>query len=271
MKPNAPWLNSMFGGNNNDPFVISDILSVEGSSAPGNNVNSVTVTLGVAPTGEIYTESALMFSPPGILSVPLPVGSTNTGSFVPSKISQFGAQAISYVRNDQHIILGTRDTRTQFTPGNLQPGETAVYATGSSACSLYKLDGSITHMTTATSDNASNVYFQVSPTAFTFMAPWGRMVFDATGLHFSTASGATFDMGGLNIPGPLAALGTYCNIGAGSIGLTGGTVMLGKSTSGIWNQVCYPLSPVLTPIPVQAGPVTTSPVTASPTVFVAGL
>lgn len=248
-KPNAPW-----AGNptqqGQDYITLADILSVQGSSEPGNSVNSLTVNLGVGYSGEIVTKNALLFQPTGVLALPLGPGSIDSsGNFVGSDVSKESAQAVAYVRNDQWIVLGTRDTRTQFTPGNLQPGETAVFATGSPAQTIHKLDGSVTMMTIAASDNTSQVYLSVSPTALTFMAPWGRLVFDATGFHVATQSGAQLDLSGIAAPG-LGSLSSFCNINAGIVSIPASAVNLGPPGPLGYTQVVYSVAPGVPGIPL---------------------
>lgn len=258
-KPSAPW-----AGNptqqGQEYITLADILGTQGSEESGNSVNSITLNLGVAYSGETVTSNALLFTPPGLTSIPLGPGSIDSnGNFVGSNTSQEAAQAVAYVRNDQWIVLGTRDTRTQFTPGNLQPGETAVYATGSPAQTIHKLDGSVTMATIASSDNTSQVYLSVSPTALTFMAPWGRLVFDATGFHVATATGAQFDLSGIAAPGPLSSVSTFANINAAIINMNGSSVNLGLPTAGYFQAVISPVpAPSGTPLPPFSTTVSTS-------------
>jgi hypothetical protein len=265
MKPIVPWV----GGTNipRETISISDVLGIGTSSTPGNNVNSIKLNLGVGYTGESYTQDALLFNSPGITSVPLGPGTFNTsGIFVGSNTSPFSTQAVSVVRNDQHIVLGVRDTRTQFTAGNLEPGETAVYATGSTARTVYKNDGSITHLTTS-DDGKSAIYQQLSPTGWTLFMPFGKIVFDATGFHMSLASGAQFHMGGLNAPGPLSGLSSFISMSAGMISLPAATVNLGLAGPQGYSQALFSTAPEPPGVTQLAGPVTI-PFTPSQSIFV---
>jgi hypothetical protein len=256
-KPTSSWIGNP-GTTPMKYITLADVIGTTGSGTPGNSINSIMLNLGVAPTGEAITADAMLFNPSGLLSIPLGPGTfDSSGNFTASNTSPTATEAVAFVRNSQYIVLATRDTRTQFTPGNLKPGETSVYATGSAARTVYKLDGSVTTMTT-TPDGSSQVYFQVSPTAFTFMAPWGKMTFDATGLHFSTTSGATFDMGGLNFGG-LPSLSTYATINAGTISLPGSAVMLGQP-----NPVTGYSPAVIPTLPLTAIPGTPLVVSSAP-------
>jgi hypothetical protein len=264
-RPTAPWIGDP-ATTPKEYITIADVIGSGGSSAPGNVTNSITLNLGVAFSGETRTVDAMVFCPSGLMSIPLGPGAINSsGDFIAANTSPTSAQAVAFVQNNQYAVLGIRDTRTQFTPGNIQPGETAIYAPGSPARTVYKLDGSATTSTTTAA--GKQVYWQVSPTALTFIAPWGRIVFDETGFHIATASGATFDFGGLNFGG-LPSLSSYATLNAGVITLPGSVVNLGQPGPTGYQQVLYPLSPVVAPTPVQAGPVTTTPVTASQSVYV---
>lgn len=154
-------------------LTVCDVIGVNTNQQSGDTPNSITLNLGVAYTGESYTQDALMFQPAGFTSIPLGPGTVDqsTSNLSGSNTSQTSAQAVSYIRNDQYITLGFRDVRNQFTPGNLNPGETAVYASGSQARTTYKNDGSLTHLTLT--PDGQGVYLRLSPTALTFVAPWG--------------------------------------------------------------------------------------------------
>lgn len=247
-KQNSNW---MSGSSSPQSFItLADVLGSGGSATPGNNVNSITLNLGVAYTGESYTQDALLFTPPGIISIPQGPGSyDNSGNFNGTDTSPAGAQAVAYVRNDQWIVLGTRDTRTQFTPGNLQPGETAVFATGSTAASLYKLDGSVTHMTTS-SDNSSQCYTSISPTGWSVVTPFGTLTLDANGFAVRLSNGASFVLGGLNFPGPLSAVSSYAMLTAGTVTVPASTINLGNPGPEGYQQVVYPLAPIVPGIPL---------------------
>jgi hypothetical protein len=118
---------------------------------------------------------------------------------------------------------------------NITEGDTVVAPTGADAGQamvIVKKDGSITlHATSNNDTNGHSVFFRVSPTAFQFVAPWGRMIFDASGVHWTTKSGARFDMGGISIPGLPSLLadsfGSYVKLSAATLKMAGGSVYLG--------------------------------------------
>jgi hypothetical protein len=164
-KPSIAWS----GDPNTIPvqyLTICDVLAVgpTASSDSTNSVNSVTMTLGNAQTGEIYTTSAILFNAPGIYSVPLPPGTISNNKFTPSSVSLTGSQVIAFPRNDQWIVLAVRDTRTQLNPGNIQPGEAAMQATGSAGRNIIKNDGSI-NLYTLNGNNSMGLFITPSNNA----------------------------------------------------------------------------------------------------------
>lgn len=247
---------------NSPSYTISifDIMNTETAASSGTvsaKTGAALVTLGYAETGEINSV-AEVWHPAGLLSIPaLPnANNNNTDS----------AQAMAFVRGDQNMAFAFRDTRTELLAGNVAPGETVLYNSGNARVSL-KTDDSITLSTKDGSGNA--VYFQLSTTALTFMSPWGRIVFDATGFYVATANGCTFNMGGISLPGPLSSLSSTITMSSGIINLSStSALMLGAGS--VYGQVVVPISPYFptvfgnppgTPLP----PFTT---TTSPNVYV---
>jgi hypothetical protein len=222
---------------------VRDILNVQ-TAASSNTTNattgSVTLTLGLAESGEVTNSSAELWSPPGIISAPLPPAQSTDNINA--------SQVLCIQRGDQNIAFATRDTRSQFAAGNIQPGETYVYATGSEARTGYKLDGSVTNFTK--NANGESVYSVVSPTSIEWQAPFGQLIMDATGLHYR-GCGVLIDIGAMNIPA-ISALGlnSYVSINAGTIMLKSPAVMLGIGP--VFNQAVVPYAPSMVagqPIP----------------------
>lgn len=122
-------------------------------------------------------------------------------------------QGLVLKRSDQDIIFATRDTRGTAILGNLSDGETCVYASASQARTVWKADGSVSHITT--DDNTvkgNSVFIRVDPKTIRFystnVGQWG----DATGWHMRTWHGAKFDMTGIGLPAPFSALGLNSTI-----------------------------------------------------------
>lgn len=142
------------------------------------------------------------------------------------------AQAYCITQSDYDICIASSDQRTSAMYGQLKDGETSLFASTGQARCMAKADGSISLMTT--SDNTKDgamVAIRVLPTAIQFIAPWGKLVFDATGLHVLTLAGARLDLGAMiGLPAPLSSLSSYATISAGIVNCDGSSVNLGPST-----------------------------------------
>lgn len=170
-------------------------------------------------------------------------------------------QGVTLNRGDRDIVIATKDLRSQAIYGNLKEGETCLYAAGPDGngqgrVSL-KADGSITLYTTDDNTPAGNgVYLKLSRKSLSFVAPWGKLTFDATGFHLTTSSGARLDLGNVALPGPLSALmPNYARITASTITLDSTAIMLGPSASnggtGAYMSAAYSVVPPVAPgIPI---------------------
>lgn len=211
--------------------------------------NSVEVQLGDVVNEDPESYGAQWIQQSGFCSLP--------PNAVPNKKS---AEAILLKGTNRDYVFGSRDVASQANYGNLKPGESCIYAAGpdgtGQARVMCKADGSVNLYTTDTNKADGNgVYFQVSPTGFYMMAPWGKFVFDATGFHMKTSSGASFDLGALGLPGPLSALGTFARITAASVTLDSAGIMLGPP--GVYFPAAYgPLAGM--PVPPFASLASTS-------------
>lgn len=136
---------------------------------------------------------------------------------------QKSAQAVLMSAGDHDIAIASQDTRYQDRYGNLDHGETVVYAVGpdgtGQARILLKKDGSVTLFTTDTNTAAGqSVYFRVKKDGFDWVAPWGTLKFDSTGFHVLHGSGASFDLGGIGgLPAPLDQISSYVRMEAGTV------------------------------------------------------
>lgn len=226
---------------------VADVLFAE-TAANANSPNavngSVTVNLGYAESGELQSSQAEVWGVTGILSVPaLPEKTANNTD---------AAQCLYYNRSGQNIAFAFRDTRSQAQAGNINPGETCIYSPIGAGRALFKVDGSVTLVTT--SDNTAegdNLTFTLSPTGVYFKAPFGKMTFDATGFHVANSTGARIDLMSAAAPGPLAALvGNSINITTSSFTVNSGSINLGPQT-GINLPAVYGVTPVVSPgIPI---------------------
>jgi hypothetical protein len=228
-----------------EQVALVSINAVNSVDVPGNNVNSILLTLGNPSTGETFTTDAIMMGPPGLISLPLGPGTVDsTGAALdPSATSATGANAIAACRDDQWAVFGIRDTRTQPNAGNAQPGETTLFASGSPAAVSCKLDGSVTLSTQTSSGQL--VYLSISPTAASFTSPWGTIIFDQASLRINHISGASFYLGGApsTIPSPLNTLiGSVCTISASNLTLGAPFINLGDGMNTPFLSSALPLT-----------------------------
>lgn len=186
-------------------------------------------------------------------------------------------QAITLNQGSNDLIIATRDLRGSQIYGNLGEGETCIYAGGpegtSQAKVLVKADGSITLYTTDdNTPNGAGVYFRIGPDKLSFIAPWGRLLFDAAGLHIETQNGGGFDLSNVNSP-PLIVNGSSCRITATTVSLDAPQVFLGPSAAsgtasgGVFFGAAYGIVPPVAPsIPILgtgAGAVTVAASTST--------
>lgn len=217
---------------------IEDLFNF-GASIMGSVVNeknnTISVTTGDAIIGEVTGPSTQLWQNCGFASRPA-MAAPGLGS----------AESINIVRANGDISIATRDLRDQAIYGNLGPGDTCVYGTGATGLGQARVyvngnDGSVTISTTADSqsggakntDTGVGVYLRIDTDKLQFTAPWGSLVFDRSGFHLKTASGAGFDL--INMPASLVAFGGNCQakITASQITMDAPSVFLGPSpTSG---------------------------------------
>lgn len=194
-------------------FDRCDILATDKST------DEVRVSIGDNQTGVGFQSSTSVWGVDGFCSAPDAPDANGT------------CEAL-FVRNgDEKIVIGRRDRRIDAKSGNLQPGDKAIITSGASRVVVKKSDNSVVLYTTDNGgDDGNGVYLKLAGNKLEFRAPWGRLTFDASGLHISTVHGATFDMGGLSgIPAPLSALSTYVHANAATCSLRAPTVLLGPS------------------------------------------
>ncbi len=253
---------------NKDILTISDIIGIGTNNTPGNTTNSITLQLGNATSGEVYTQDAMLFNSPGLMSLPVPPGTIDiNGNFTPSTTSSSGAQAISFMRNDQYIVLGTRDTRLQSNPGNIGPGETCLYGLLGQAAVTCKADSSITLSTTSTGDaTGTNIQLTVSPKGLYFVSPFGSLSFDAAGFRVSTINGASFNIMGTSDP----TTGNAIMMSAGQVTVSSAMITLGNpETTALPLGVVYTAATPAPGIPAATPPtVVALPMFVSTSVFV---
>jgi hypothetical protein len=125
-------------------------------------------------------------------------------------------QALVLKEGGQGHVMPLGDPRVDPKLPQLKPGESLQYG-AAGHFTRHLADGSIVRMTTDQGGGddgaAKSVYDEVSPTGFRWVAPWGKIIFDASGLQITTASGAKFTLGPIGgLPPPFDSLGSYCSI-----------------------------------------------------------
>jgi hypothetical protein len=142
---------------------------------------------------------------------------------------QSGCQGIAIKRGDRDLVFATRDVRAANIYGNLAMGETCVYAAGSQARTVYKADGSITHITTDDNTATGNsVLSRTTPTEERFWAPFGKRWHDVSGFHVRTWHGAKFDLGGLGLPAPFNIYSSMAALSADVVHIDAAVLSLGR-------------------------------------------
>jgi hypothetical protein len=198
---------------------------------------TVTIQTGDVVAAEVISNSAAWWQQVGFVSRP-----------AAAQAGVAAAQVVTIKQGTTDVAIASRDPRGQAIYGNLGPGDTCVYAPGPTgngqACVQVKGSGAVTLYTTDDNTSEGNgVYLRVDPTKLAFVAPWGSLVFDASGLHVKTANGARIDLGGVAAPGPLSSLiPSYARITAGMVTLDSAACMLGP-VAGTYQAACLTTAP----------------------------
>lgn len=141
-----------------------------------------------------------------------------------------GGRGHAWVLEDPRVV--------PFLP-TLRPGEAMFYGAAGQFVRC-KADGSISLMTTDATVpgpagspilNGRNIFLDIKPTGLVFVAPWGRLTFDATGFHVRTQGGARLDLGSISgLPAPLDKIDTYASMSAAMVSMEGSVVSQGPTT-----------------------------------------
>ena len=148
------------------------------------------------------------------------------------------ATALYWVDSYDLHVMPLEDPRAVDRLPTLKHGETCLYAQAGQFIRLHE-DGSISLATTDKGGKLEGrpVTLQIGPTGLFFAADWGRLIFDKTGFHAVTTSGARIDLGPISgLPPPLDSLSTMAVVKAGTITLDAASVAMG----GIPNPTAIP-------------------------------
>lgn len=192
-----------------------DVLFAKADRGTG----AISAQLGDIKSGDVDEADAPVFQSWGLLALP--------AAPIPG-VSAPEAVVLKHPAGD--VVIAGRSVRSAAIAGLIAQGESCVFADGSQACTLYKLDGSIVQFTTHdnTKDGRS-VYSRISPNGFEQAFPWGRHRVDNTGLHFQHVSGARMDIGSVTAPAPLDQFGSYFSFQAAMGRLTASFVSVGPT------------------------------------------
>lgn len=176
-------------------------------AATDKATGAISCQLGDVKSREIIEPSAPVFQIWGALSLPaVPIAGVAA------------AEAVTLNTSSGNVVIGGRSVRSAEIAGLLKMGESAFFADGSRASTLYKLDGSIVHYTTIDNTKDGRAVAQwITPTGFRQEWPWGRTRLDSTGFHVQHLAGTKvcrFDVGSIAAPAPLDSFSTYFTIQA---------------------------------------------------------
>jgi hypothetical protein len=183
-----------------------------------NATGMVTCQTGDIISGEVFDPAAPVMQQWGLLSLPdVPVPGVSAPE---AQVRETG---------HGHIVLAGRSVKTGAIAGMIQQGETCVFADGSQASTLYKLDGSIIDFTTHDNTAAGrSVFSRTFPGGWETVNPWGRARIDKTGFHAQHASGSRIDFGSVSgLPSPIDALASYMSLQAATVRINGSLVSIG--------------------------------------------
>jgi hypothetical protein len=236
--------------------------------------NTILAQLGSIADEYVYADDADWYQHVGFASRPSQ----------PVK-NKSAAECVSII-GDREVVIASRDLRGLAIYGNMNDGETCVYAGGSDGNAQARVycraDGSVTLMTTDTNTGPDKggqvVALRISPQGgLEFTSQWGSMVLDKTGFHVKTAAGPRIDMGGLTIPGLSAipgigtlvnSMGSYATISAPFVNIQGAAVSLGMGP--IFNAATAAMPSAVPPLPANtpASVANIGAITSSGTVWV---
>lgn len=121
---------------------------------------------------------------------------------------------------DALVPIAARDVRLNQAFPNPKPGDVLLVGYASNFVKL-AADGNL--FAVVTSDGTPNgqlVQLQHRKDGLAYVAPWGKLTYDAGGLHALHISGARIDLGGIGgMPAPFSSLGSYATLSAAMVKL----------------------------------------------------
>lgn len=160
---------------------------------------AVTCQTGDVKSGTVFDPDATVVQQWGLLALCAP---PIKGVSAPEGVTLNGTSV--------NVVIAGRSVRSAYLAGLIKQGETALFADGSQAVALFKLDGSINLLTTHdNTKDGRNVNMRLGPDGWRFEWPWSRLKVEKDGLHFDHKSGALFSVTALELTGPFAPLSQF--------------------------------------------------------------
>lgn len=161
-------------------FIVgADVLASERDATVG----TILLQLGDSVVGDVESQAAEQWQQSGFASRP-----------AVAAYGRSSCQVIGIRQGDRDVVIAQRDARSAAIYGELETGETCVYATAGMARVLFKADGSVTMLTT--SDNTSSgttLTMTLSPTqGFIVSTPWGGISIGPNGFQAFTQDGTSW-------------------------------------------------------------------------------
>lgn len=149
----------------------------------------------------------------------------------PDGSPKFGCNVLVGWDGEEAHAWPLSDPRSRLVLPVLLRGESIQYGAAGNFVRCH-LDGRVSLFTTDDgTPNGKTVALQVKPDGFLFSAPWGKIVFDATGFHVLHSSGAAFDLGAIGgLPAPLDVVSSYAKLTAGMIQNEASIIASGSTT-----------------------------------------
>jgi hypothetical protein len=190
-------------------FHVEEVFATDRDPDTG----AITAQIGDVQNQRVEDNNCPVFQQWGFMSRPATADPASKSG------SKVGAEAVALRSVDADIIVGGRDLRSTEIAGQLQPGETCVYAAGGQARLLMKANGSATIYTTAdNTETGTSVAVSVAPTGIKIVGAWGAVTMDANGIQMCESGGAFLLMHNNKI-----------TLSASEISICGGSVGIGAA------------------------------------------
>lgn len=139
-----------------------------------------------------------------------------------------GTPMFSFIEGGKWLEMPLTDKRVMAGLPSLKKGESMQYGSKFNFVRCTDTGAIAVFCTTDMTATGQSIQWDSSPNGQHYSGPWGTQVYDATGYHIRTTSGARLDMGGIGgLPAPMSALNSYFNVGAASVKVRSSIIALG--------------------------------------------